>query len=89
MKARDFMYWFQGYLEIRRAHPNYDPSVGLSAEELKVVENHLNLVFKHEIDPSMPDVDGSLQDAHDGTKPKPPKPPKPPRPGSGGTLYRC
>lgn len=49
MNSRDFVYWLQGALEI------FDPKEGLTKEQLAVVKKHLNLVFKHEIDPSYGD----------------------------------
>jgi hypothetical protein len=59
MTSRDFAFWLQGYIEITKgAVPSKD--------QWKVISNHLNLVFKHEIDPSMPDPNGQLQNAHDG-----------------------
>lgn len=48
MTARDFCFWFQGFIEIG------DPKE-LTPKELDMVKKHLNLVFKHEIDPSMGD----------------------------------
>lgn len=78
MKSRDFVYWLQGFAELYREPP--------TPEQWLVIKNHLNLVFKHEIDPSMPDPTGALQAAHDG------KPPLHPQfggtDGLGNTL-RC
>lgn len=39
----------------------------LSTDQVKVVQNHLNMVFKHEIDPSIPDPTGELQSLHQGS----------------------
>ncbi len=50
MNARDFVYWVQGYFEI------LGEDKPLTAEQVKVIRNHLNMVFKHEIDPSFGDV---------------------------------
>lgn len=55
MTARDFCYWLQGYLEISGPLPGESD---LSKAQLEIVQRHLNLVFKHEIDPSF----GSFQD---------------------------
>lgn len=49
MTSRDFCYWLQGYFEIvgeagRRT---------FSEAQMKCIKQHLALVFKHEIDPSM------------------------------------
>lgn len=46
MTSRDFCYWLQGYFEV--AQPEE-----ISDKELDQIKKHLNLVFKHEIDPSM------------------------------------
>lgn len=48
MRSRDFAYWLQGFFEIS----NTDT---ITTEQTKIIKNHLNLVFKHEIDPSMGD----------------------------------
>jgi hypothetical protein len=44
MNSIDFCYWLQGYFEV--ADPNVIPE-----SQLNIIKNHLNLVFKHEIDP--------------------------------------
>jgi hypothetical protein len=61
MQSRDFVYWLQGYLEIA------DPK-GITPEQLKIVRNHLALVFKHEIDPAMGDKQhqNTLSNIHSG-----------------------
>lgn len=46
MTSRDFCFWLQGVLEVA------DPKT-LNEQQLLLVKKHLNLVFKHEIDPSM------------------------------------
>lgn len=48
MTARDFCYWLQGYFEIA------GPSM-ISEGQIKLIQKHLNMVFEHEIDPSMGD----------------------------------
>ena len=63
MTSRDFCYWLQGFFEI--GHPQ-----SLTVQETEIVKRHLALVFKHEIDPSMPDPTGELQATHDGKLPK-------------------
>lgn len=45
MTSRDFAYWLQGFFEISN-------SSELTQEQTKIIKAHLNLVFKHEIDPS-------------------------------------
>lgn len=69
MTSRDFCLWCQGFFEIRDAEiKDSDIHVwqGLSEDQVKVVRNHLNLVFKHEIDPSIEGNPQELQDIHDG-----------------------
>ena len=46
MTSRDFVYWLQGFFEI-------SGSATLTPEQGAMVQKHLSLVFKHEIDPSM------------------------------------
>jgi hypothetical protein len=49
MTSRDFAYWLQGFFEIQ------NPTT-LNQEQLTMIQAQLNLVFKHEIDPSMGDI---------------------------------
>lgn len=49
MSSRDFCYWLQGYFEIQG---DVQP---MTVEQITIVRNHLNMVFKHEIDPSYGD----------------------------------
>lgn len=60
MTSRDFCFFLQGFLEVS------GPDVIIDSRKLQIIQNHLNLVFKHEIDPSMPDPTGELQAIHDG-----------------------
>lgn len=46
MTSRDFCYWLQGFFEISKTSE-------LQSEQVDMIQRHLNLVFKHEIDPSM------------------------------------
>lgn len=48
MTSRDFVYWLQGFFEISEAKD-------LGPKEVEIIRRHLNMVFKHEIDPSMGD----------------------------------
>lgn len=69
MTSRDFCYWLQGYLELTQAEdPEDSVYTSISKDQVKVVANHLAMVFKHEIDPSMGDSKdrGVLRDIHDG-----------------------
>ena len=43
MNSIDFCYWLQGYFEI-------SGTTELTKEQSAIVQNHLNLVFVHEID---------------------------------------
>lgn len=89
MTSRDFCFWLQGSFEI------LNPKT-LDEKQVDMIKRHLNLVFKHEIDPSMPDPTGELQATHDGTpcpvsKPKPPFPQLIPLSDTPppGPLLRC
>lgn len=59
MTSRDFCYWLQGFLEVGTPQT-------VTAEQLKSIQAHLNMVFKHEIDPSMggPDKQEALNMLH-------------------------
>jgi hypothetical protein len=50
MTSRDFCYWLQGFLEISQ-----DKNMIIIKDQVDVIRNHLNMVFYHEIDPSMGD----------------------------------
>lgn len=67
MKSRDFAYWLMGYFEILDKSDN-DEDFSLSVDQSKCIRNHLNLVFKHEIDPSMGDEkhQEELNQIHEG-----------------------
>lgn len=60
MTSRDFCYWLQGFFEIT------DHDV-ISEQQIKIIKNHLNLVFHHEIDKQYNDPHKS-QLIHDGLK---------------------
>ena len=63
MNTIDFCFWLQGYFEISGTSE-------ISEDKAKIIQNHLSLVFKHEIDPlregetTTPPI--MLQSAHDG-----------------------
>lgn len=46
MTSRDFCYWLMGFIEMSGDLKKVSP------EQLLKIKNHLNMVFKHEIDPS-------------------------------------
>jgi len=64
MTSRDFCYWLQGHFEI-------SGSTNLTEKQVEVIRNHLNMVFKHEIDPSHGDAAHQkvLSDVHKGAQP--------------------
>lgn len=64
MTSRDFCYWLQGYFEIARVLPGTGCQLG--NEQVQMIQKHLALVFKHEIDPSYPNQ-GELNKIHSGT----------------------
>lgn len=74
MTSRDFCYWLQGYFEV-----GGNLQGGLSATQAEMVRKHLNMVFLHEIDPSMGDSEhqSKLNNAHLGPQ------------GEGNILVRC
>jgi len=59
MYSQDFCYWLQGYFEISGAKE-------LDEKQIEIIKNHLNLVFKHEIDPQHEGDPQKLQNIHDG-----------------------
>jgi len=66
MTTRDFCFWLQGWFELNQT---INFKKGATPETLDMIRRHLNLVFKHDIDPSMPDPTGELQTIHDGKPP--------------------
>lgn len=82
MTSRDFAYWLQGFFEV--AQPK-----SISPRGTEMIKNHLALVFKHEIDPSIdkgdPDKMKILDAIHEGKK----LPKKNPSPSSSDPIYRC
>lgn len=79
MTSRDFAFWLQGFLEIN------DPQI-ITKEQTQIIKTHLNLVFKHEIDPSMGDANhqNELNQIHSNNKP-----PSAPFPFSENPILRC
>ena len=78
MTSRDFAFWLQGFLELS---PKGQP---MTAEQVQCIQNHLALVFVHEIDPSMGGNHGALQNIHDTGNPHLTAPPRP-----DGMVMRC
>ena len=69
MTARDFCFWLQGYFEVAGVLPAGEPRerATLTPEQVTVIRQHLALVFKHEIDPSMgpPEHQADLNKIHE------------------------
>lgn len=58
MQSRDFCYWLQGFFEVQSMTSDdaqKPESRGLTPAQVSMIRNHLNMVFIHEIDPSMGD----------------------------------
>lgn len=75
MQSRDFVYWLQGFFEISNA-------TSLDTAQTAAVKRHLEMVFKHEIDPAMGDAthQDALNKVHHGGVVAPATP---------QTLFRC
>lgn len=79
MTPVEFCYWLQGYFELADNEDTV-PAKGerkLSGLQVECIQNHLALVFKHEIDPSYTshvpedqsaEIQKQLQELHDGVK---------------------
>lgn len=57
MTSREFCYWLQGMFELNSL-------AALDETRTRMIKNHLDLVFIHEIDPSYPETE-KLQQVHD------------------------
>jgi hypothetical protein len=72
MKSRDFCYWLQGFFEVQEAGRGERQLGGrdLSNEQVLCIQRHLNMVFKHEIDPSngTPEHNLDLSKIHRGVE---------------------
>lgn len=83
MKSVEFCYWLQGFFELH--HQGSD--LPITAGQAVIIQKHLALVFKHEIDPSYPDS-AALDAIHN-----PPVKPKTHVGGGshgiGGLVMRC
>jgi len=64
LNSRDFVYWLQGYFEISGS------TNALTFAQQTIIRNHLNMVFKHEIDPSFGDKEAleALCKIHSGSQ---------------------
>ena len=62
MSSEDFAYWLKGLFDV--SNPKE-----LNANQVDLIQRHMALVFKYEIDPSYsddPKVQAELQNIHDG-----------------------
>lgn len=73
MTSRDFCYWLQGFFEVNHAGLAERESaqltgISLNPKQVACIQNHLNMVFKHDIDPSHGDAahQAVLSQAHQG-----------------------
>jgi hypothetical protein len=68
MKATEFCYWLQGYFEIYGASTT--PGNSLTDEQVELIQRHLALVFKHDIDPQAgsPQHQQMLNNIHSGNE---------------------
>lgn len=84
MKTTEFCYWLQGFFEISDVT---DKEKALSPEQVKVIKNHLAMVFYHDIDPRAGSAEhqGALQELHDGSG----NTTTPRVLGSSGLRYKC
>lgn len=66
MRSRDFCYWLQGFFEISSIN---DHGNALSPKQVECIRRHLDMVFYHEIDPSMGDQEhqDTLTEIHDSS----------------------
>jgi hypothetical protein len=82
MKASEFCFWLQGYFEMRMAGPPSEQIV--TNDQAKMIQRHLALVFKHDIDPKQGKAEhqAELQAIHDGQ-------PQIGGVGPNGEIYRC
>ena len=61
MTSRDFAYWLQGFFELT-------DSDTVTLEQVKMIKNHLNMVFHHDIDKSFGKDLPALKSIHDGVE---------------------
>jgi hypothetical protein len=67
MTSRDFCYWLQGYMEISKnsGMQSVNQPV-LFAKQVEVIQQHLNMVFIHDIDPAYGEDNQKLNEIHSG-----------------------
>lgn len=74
MTSRDFCYWLQGFFELSGEAPTPE----ITSWRIGLIRNHLAMVFRHELDPSMGDK--KHQDALTAIHAEP---------GSGPPKFNC
>jgi hypothetical protein len=66
MTARDFCFWLQGYFELGEINPSF----GVPRDAAEKIQQHLALVFIHDIDPKIDkgnaDMKALLDSVHTG-----------------------
>jgi hypothetical protein len=64
VNTRDFCFWLQGFFEV---HGTSNKDYALSPEQVDVIKKHLDMVFVHDIDPSMggPEKQQVLNEIHE------------------------
>jgi hypothetical protein len=69
MRADQFCYWLQGFFEIVKVDTTITKqgAVILNKEQINIIQNHLNMVFLHDLDKQVPhDQQKPLNDLHQG-----------------------
>jgi hypothetical protein len=91
MRASDFCYWLQGYIEISRAGLPAESVLALTPGQAETIERHLAMVFFHDIDPKSgpPEVQEKLQAIHDGLAEAGSRPDHLPHARPLEVQYRC
>jgi hypothetical protein len=91
MSSRDFVYWLMGFFELR----GVGNDSALTSEQVRCIQAHLAMVFKHEIDPSYGDTphQAALSVLHSMGVAPPDRPtetkPTPASPGPAVYPFRC
>jgi len=67
LNSRQFCYWLKGAFDLKRK----EGKIELSSDDVKLIQENLNSVFKHDIDPSYGDEkhQQALSDIHNQPAP--------------------
>lgn len=84
MTSENFCYWLQGFFELSTTTASVTEEKKLSSltiAQTQCIQRHLDMVFRHEIDPSLgtPEHQQALLEVHEGT----------PRPWDPHTKLMC